>query len=212
MKLIILSDIHANLSALRSVFLDIQKRGIDNYKFVILGDVINYGLRPNETLELLKEGDMYVLLAGNHEMALLGVEDDRFSSPRGKQILDVTKTIITKKNFEYIQNDFYQGYMEKEINDKKYLFIHGSLDDIFWGTIKPSDISNELYKGYDIVFSGHSHKPHFIEYFFQDENQKMRNKKKTIFINPGSIGQPRNHDNSAQYVVFDTVSLDISFN
>jgi predicted phosphodiesterase len=40
----------------------------------------------------------------------------------------------------------------------------------------------------------------------------MRNKKKTIFINPGSIGQPRNHDNSAQYVVFDTVSLDISFN
>jgi len=196
MKLIILSDIHANLSALQSVLADIKKRNIQEYKFVILGDVINYGLRPNETLELIKrQNNILVLLAGNHEMALQGFEDNRFSSPRGKEILDLTKELVTEENMNYIKNCFHKGFLEEEFDGKKYLFIHGALEDTFWGTIKASKIDNELYKKYDVVFSGHSHKPHFMEYFFKDNNIKMRNKKKTMFINPGSVGQPRNHEN-----------------
>ncbi len=211
MKLIILSDIHANLSALTSLFDDIKRRGISEYELVILGDVINYGLRPNETLEIIKKQKKpLVLLAGNHEMALLGFEDNRFSSVRGKEILDVTKKLIHQKNTDYINTEFNKGYIEHQIDGKKYLFIHGSLEDTFWGTIKPT-IPSEAYKKYDVVFSGHSHKPHFFEHFFEDRNPKMRNKKKTIFINPGSVGQPRNHENQSQYVVFDTVNMDISF-
>jgi len=213
MKLVILSDIHANLSALKSVFNDLKKRNINTYKLVILGDVINYGLRPNETLKLIQEQDnIQVLLAGNHEMALQGFEDNRFSSPRGKEILDLTKKIITQENMDYIQHNFHKGFVEEELEGNKYLFIHGSFDDTFWGTIKPSNMHNDAYKEYDIIFSGHSHKPHFVEHFFDDDNPEMRNKKKTIFINPGSIGQPRNHENKSQYVVFDTISMDISFN
>ena len=213
MKLVILSDIHANLSALKSVLDDLKKRNIGTYKLVILGDVINYGLRPNETLKLIKEHEnILVLLAGNHEMALQGYEDDRFASPRGKEILDLTKKLVTKDNMNYIQNNFYKGFIEKELDSKRYLFIHGSLGDTFWGTIRPSNMDNDDYKKYDVVFSGHSHKPHFVEHFFNDDNPKMRNKKKTIFINPGSIGQPRNHEKRSQYVVFDTVTMDIAFN
>jgi len=213
MKLVILSDIHANLSALKSIINDIKSRDIGEYRLIILGDTINYGLRPNETLSLLKEQhNIDILLAGNHEMALLGFEDDRFSSPRGRAILELTKELINLKNLDYIKDDFTKDYIEKEIDGKLYLFIHGSLKDKFWGTINISNMSDEIYKKYDIVFSGHSHKPHFVEIFFDDDNPEMRNKKKTIFINSGSVGQPRNHNNQAQYVVFDTLSMEISFN
>lgn len=213
MKLIVLSDIHANLSALAHVFEDIKSRNIGEYRLVILGDTINYGLRPNETLALIKEQEnIEVLLAGNHEMALLGFEDDRFASPRGKQILDLTKELISSDNVKYIDNSFSKDYVETKIDGKHYLFIHGALQDKFWGTINTSNMNDEAYKKYDVVFSGHSHKPHFVEMFFADDNPKMRDKKKTIFVNAGSVGQPRNHSNQAQYVLFDTGTMEVSFN
>ena len=60
------------------------------------------------------------------------------------------------------------------------------------------------YKKYDYVFSGHSHLPHiFGEYYYVD-NIEYRNKKRTMFINPGSVGQPRNHNPRAQFVLWDT--------
>ncbi len=57
---------------------------------------------------------------------------------------------------------------------------------------------------YDYVFSGHSHMPHFIEIFYEADAPHRRNRKKTIFINPGSVGQPRNLNPMAQCVVLDT--------
>ncbi|QKF72296.1 metallophosphoesterase [Aliarcobacter faecis] len=213
MYLILLSDIHANLEALTSVLKDIKDKNLSKYRFCILGDVINYGVHTNEVLEELKaiEPITEVLLAGNHEMAFLGIEDNRFSSQRGKDALNIIKDNISIENSNYIKNIFTKSFVSKIIDGKKYLFIHGSLDDIFWGTINPSNINENLYKEYDVVFSGHSHKPHFFEIFYKDENSQLKERKKTIFINPGSVGQPRNLDNSSQYAIFDTLTNNIQF-
>ncbi|MDR3243597.1 MAG: metallophosphoesterase family protein, partial [Elusimicrobiota bacterium] len=59
---------------------------------------------------------------------------------------------------------------------------------------------------YDYALFGHSHIPLYFEKYFTVNNQSMRNKKKTVFINPGSVGQPRNHNNRACYAVLDTIS------
>lgn len=213
MKLIILSDIHANVEALSSVYKDMKKNYIEDYKICILGDVINYGLRPNETIEIIKQmyKDIEILICGNHEMALFGFEDNRFSSKRGKDILDLTKKLISKENLDFIDNAFSKNFISKEINGKKYLFIHGNLEDIFWGTLDKNTCCNEIYKDYDIVFSGHSHKPHYMEEFFTINNKEFRDEKRTIFINPGSVGQPRNHSPQAQYMIFDTKSFESRF-
>ena len=211
MKLIILSDIHANLTALKAVLKDIQMRKLENIKFVLLGDTINYGLRPNETINILKGLDTEVAIAGNHEMALLGVQDDRFSSPRGREILEVTKSIISKENIVYIDENFSKDYVTKAIDGKQFLFIHGALDDKYWGTINLNNMQDERYKKYDVVISGHSHKPHFVEIFFEDNNPEKRNKKRTVFINPGSVGQPRNHSSESQYAIVDTKTLEVTF-
>ena len=72
-----------------------------------------------------------------------------------------------------------------------------------WTAIRPGQDLRE-YKKYDYVFSGHSHLPHiFGEYYYVD-NIEYRNKKRTMFINPGSVGQPRNHNPRAQYAIWDT--------
>jgi len=212
MKLVIFSDIHANVTALNAIIKDIKKKNLKDYKIAILGDTINYGLSPNKTLEILKEQiNIEILLAGNHEMALMGFEEHKFSTQRGKEILQLTKKLISKNNYQYIENSFTKDYVKKQIDGRLYLFIHGSLQDKFWGSINNENMNNPIYKKYDIVVSGHSHKPHYVEIFFEDVNKDMRNKKRTIFINPGSIGQPRNHSNQAQYSILDTKTLELSF-
>ena len=70
----------------------------------------------------------------------------------------------------------------------------------------------EEYFAFDYVFSGHSHIPHFFEKYFPANNIQSRNQKKTIFINPGSVGQPRNLNCMAQYVVIDTDTEQVHFN
>ena len=77
------------------------------------------------------------------------------------------------------------------------------MEDIYWKGIRPGE-SHLDYAKYDYVFSGHSHFPHFFEVFYEADNPKTRNKKKTVFINPGSVGQPRNLSPMAQFALLDT--------
>ena len=82
----------------------------------------------------------------------------------------------------------------------KCLVVHGSLDDHYWKAIGPDNLRGD-YAGYDMVFGGHSHYPHVFTHFYPIENPELRNKKAVIFINPGSVGQPRNQNPCAQYAV-----------
>ena len=52
-------------------------------------------------------------------------------------------------------------------------------------------------------FNEHSPHQQDVEQFFSSNNTEYRNKKRTIFINPGSVGQPRNHNPYAQYGILD---------
>ena len=81
--------------------------------------------------------------------------------------------------------------------------MHGSINDPYWGKFWIDKMSEEHYAKYDYVISGHSHVPHYVEYFYPSANAEYRNKKRTIFINPGSVGQPRNHNPYAQYGILD---------
>lgn len=222
-KIIVLSDIHGNLSALKAVISDFEKRGYEPDAIAVLGDNINYGMRPNEVVATLRRlGDRYRILVniwGNHEKALLDSDTTKFSTERGREILDYTRDIINTESLEYIQLLEQSGRTELNICGKNILFIHGSLDDPYWGKLN-ADTIDERYYSFDYVISGHSHIPHLIEKYYKCDNPKLRNKKRTIFINPGSAGQPRNHNPRAQYAYvdfgneifhFNAVPYDIAF-
>lgn len=205
MRLVLLSDIHANVTALQAVLKDIESLGEVDF-FALLGDFVNYGPRPNEAIEIAKQlpKPLVVNLWGNHEYSIFGGSLDRFATDRGRAVLKYTNTILTEESRDYLDKCMnHQGMEGKEIGDKHILFMHGNIDDPYWGKFGIDMMNDERYALYDFVISGHSHVPHYVEHFFACDDVEYRNKKRTILINPGSVGQPRNHNPYAQYGILD---------
>lgn len=209
MRLVLLSDIHANMTALLAVLKDIDSIG-EFDAFAILGDLVNYGPRPNEVIGVVQQlsgKKIIVNLWGNHEYSIFGGSLDRFATDRGRLVLKYTNSILTEESRRYLDEKMnHQGYQECLVDHQPFLFMHGNLDDAYWGKFGIEKMNDERYAKYDYVISGHSHIPHYVEHFFSSENAKYRNKKRTVFINPGSVGQPRNHNPFAQYGILNTIT------
>lgn len=206
MKVFILSDIHGNREALKTVIDYISNKKCDG--LILLGDVIDYGPHSNEVIEMLQKVPYQVLcnIQGNHEDAILRNQYQRFSSSRGVDSAKYTKAILNEKSLYYLMKVMNQnGIYQFSLGDKKCLAVHGRLQDEYWGKFSLAD-DLQVYAAFDYVFTGHSHKPHFFEFFSKTDNPEKRNLKKTIFINPGSVGQPRNLNPKAQFACFDTES------
>lgn len=208
MRIIILSDIHANVTALEAVLTDMKAVG--SYDAIaFLGDLVNYGPRPNEVIDkvLQLSTPVIVNLWGNHEYSIFGGSLDRFATDRGRAVLRYTNTLLTQESRTFLDEKMaHEGCRKTVIDGKLFLFVHGDIDDPYWGKFGIDKMNDTRYAEYDYVISGHSHIPHYVEMFFASENMKYRNKKRTIFINPGSVGQPRNHNPYAQYGILDTLT------
>lgn len=209
-KYAILSDIHGNLFALKEVIKDLNKQNIDSV--ILLGDLIDYGMQSNEVIDYIKDNFSQKIICniwGNHEKAILTKDFDHFSSQRGVESAKFTDSQLTDYSKDYLNNELiHEGRYGFEIDNKKALAIHGSLNDYYWKAIFPDNLNGD-YSDFDIVLSGHSHYPHVFQHFYEVENPDMRNKKSVLFINPGSVGQPRNHNPNAQYAILDTDSMGV---
>jgi len=204
MPVLIMSDIHGNLSALEAV-MDEVGRMPDITGCILLGDLIDYGMHSNEVISMIEQLSCPILcnIWGNHERAICLGEYERFSSERGRVSAQNTKKHLSEKSWNYLrENMVREGFLAFGVAGKKCLAVHGSLEDYFWKSV---EFSGELisYGEYDYVFSGHSHIPHFVEKYYAAVDERHRNKKKTVFINPGSVGQPRNHNSRAQFALLD---------
>lgn len=207
MRLLILSDIHANLTALEAVLDDAQKMFAPD-ALALLGDYVDYGMRPNEAIERIRSIQLPVVCAlwGNHENAIMNEDWGRFSSPRGAQSAQFTRSLMSQSSLDWADAlPGRAGFQEYELCGKRFLAVHGSMEDAYWKAVNPAaELDQQTYGDYDYVLSGHNHVPHFFARFYPCDNPTMRNKKKTTFINPGSVGQPRNHDPRAHYAVWDS--------
>ena len=205
-KYLILSDIHGNISAFDAVMKDCEKEEFEG--IIILGDCIDYGMRSNEMIQKLIslsqgkwKGKIAVNIWGNHEKLVVDKDLERLSSDRGRVMAKYTADQLTELSVEYINSSMNKkGLEEFELEGLKALAVHGSLEDNYWKAIMPDNLRGD-YSQYSFVFSGHSHYSHCFTKFYDCDNKAMRNKKAVIFINPGSVGQPRNHNPYAQYAV-----------
>lgn len=212
-KYAILSDIHGNLYALLKVIEDLNNFDIKG--IFLLGDLIDYGMQSNEVVEYFKDefsGNILCNIWGNHENAILTSDYSNFSSNRGVESAKYTNSQLNANVKNYLNNELvHEGFYEFEIDGKKILAIHGSLVNPFWKAIFPENV-NGNYSSYDIVISGHSHYSHSFQKFYEVEDEEMRNKKAVYFINPGSVGQPRNYNPNAQYGIIDIDNMAVSLN
>lgn len=205
-KYLILSDIHGNVSAFEAILSDCQGECFKGV--ILLGDCIDYGMRSNEIIVKLKElsetnwkNRIIVNIWGNHEKLVIDKDLEQLSSDRGRVMARYTAKQLSAESVNYIKNVMNRdGIQEFEINGFKCIAVHGSLEDYFWNAISPEELRG-IYSSYDIVISGHSHYSHCFTHFYSIENMELRNKRAVSFVNPGSVGQPRNQNPYAQYAV-----------
>lgn len=209
MKRALISDIHGNLEALRAVLDDIRQAGVT--EVFCLGDVVGYGPNPRECIDLLCE--LPVSILGNHDQAAM-FDPDGFN-PVALKAIYWTRTELEDRRGNPAQNARrwdYLGEMPRMHNEEKLLFVHGSARDPTNEYVFPEDVYNQrkmenLFARYDqYCFQGHTHIPgvftinhDFVSPEECDYTYELRGDK--LMVNVGSVGQPRDGDPRACYVI-----------
>lgn len=231
----LISDLHSNLPALSTALRDARERGAE--RFVCLGDVIGYGARPTECLELLMEalagGDGRkpgLCLQGNHEYAVLSSGED--FNPNARRAIDWTRDQINlggpsgEKALAYW--DFLGG-LEPFLVEDGAMYAHGSPRDPVREYLLPRDARDgaKMQGNFDrmravdpdglagVCFVGHSHVPGI----FYEDGRYYRPRgtegpydlgnlsRCRAIVNVGSVGQPRDGDRRLSYALFDGRNL-----
>lgn len=211
MRYLVISDIHANLTAFEAVLENAGTLGRD-YDFVwCLGDVVGYGPDPNECVDLLRSMP-HLCLAGNHDWAALGRLDIRTFNADARKAATWTRETLTKENLAYLEalpTTFVLG---------DFTLAHGSPREPVWEYILDPLIASLNFPHYQTPYClvGHTHTPVIFELIGDSGEcrpvppsygEKVHFDGKRRIINPGSVGQPRDSDPRAAYAILDVERL-----
>jgi diadenosine tetraphosphatase ApaH/serine/threonine PP2A family protein phosphatase len=217
----IISDIHANAEALEAVLADIRQRGID--RILCLGDVVGYGPDTLACLDLVRE-NCEITLCGNHDQAIMleptnfNLGAERASYWTRKRLEDEPDVDLRNARWRFL------GRLPIKHVEGNMLFVHASPrrpvneyifpDDVF---TNPTKIANIFERVEGVCFVGHTHVPGVFTPdpdFYEPEEfnyaSDLGNGERRIF-NVGSVGQPRDRDPRACYVVVDTEANTVQY-
>jgi predicted phosphodiesterase len=203
MRYALFSDVHANLEAFKAVIAALKTEKAD--KTVFLGDIVGYGCEPNQCIEELIRLDP-VALAGNHDQACSGSFSlDHFNSYALESIV-WTKSVLKRQNKNFLSS------LKIAYSDQFICCSHGAFyrPEKFFYVYSPFQAEKDFERMQtSLLFMGHTHVPlifekkgNKIKVFYKDcENIKKSSK---YIINVGSVGQPRDGNPRAAYVIYDT--------
>lgn len=214
-KIALISDVHSNLFALEAVLSDCHKQGVS--KIYFLGDVIGYGPKPIECLDLLMKECEKLAVLGNHDAAFLGGLDFGWDSAiKAKNAIIYARNLL---NYEkYLKNKISNKYIDWLLNLKpsfrldENLFVHGSPRDQTYEYLTSHNLpeyKNIFNEFKHLCFVAHSHIPGLFArsdklwYAPKDINHQYFISDDKAVINIGSVGQPRDEDPRACYGIFD---------
>ena len=213
-RIAIISDLHSNIEALDAVLRDIEKQKVE--QIICLGDIIGYGPNPREVIRHALNWKF--TLKGNHEEALLFLAlDFHNDAARAIEWTREQLNIGENKAENHQLWNFVSDLPEiEEWEDGQIMFVHASPRDYTKEYVRPVDVTDrpklrDIFnhiKG--ICFYGHTHEPGIftddLRFFnpqtFANGRAKLVPGRK-FYINVGSVGQPRDRDTRACYVVFD---------
>ena len=201
--LAVFSDVHSNLEALREVIADIQ--GLKIRRHFCLGDVVGYGPDPVPCLELVRSLGCQVLL-GNHDAAAGCDSSLEEMSPAAKTGIRFSRLKLSRE-----QRDWLAG-LPLVIREDDCEFVHGTLDSPaeWFYAISPEDVGWHFKaQTCPVCFCGHTHDPMFwhwngagkLTVRYGQGRISIPPEGKTL-INVGSVGQPRDGNPDACYVVY----------
>ena len=210
MRVLVVSDIHANLVAFETVLARAREEGGFDVVWC-LGDVVGYGPNPNECVARLREFE-HVCVLGNHDAAALGHVDVNDFNPDAKHAVLWTQEQLTTATRAYLES------LPHRLQEGPYTIVHGSPRDPVWEYILSPTIASEQFGHFDTPFClvGHTHVPAIYHLFPSDGREALTwhypepdkayplNPEERWILNPGSVGQPRDHDPRAAFVLLDT--------
>jgi len=216
-KVAIVSDIHSNIEALEAVMKDIQSKN-DIDKICCLGDLVGYGPNPVEVLKVARE-QFKACILGNHDEAVL--KEPKYFNRIPEEAIYWTKDILEEQgssaDIQYLES------LENLFREEGYVLSHGIMEDNMSYTTETEDlfyIFENMEPSEFVCFGGHSHQPALwvLEddelFFFEpelDHDFKVDIESQKCWVNVGSVGQPRDSDTRASYVIYDTKTNIINF-
>ena len=217
MKLALISDIHANLPALRAVLDDITAAGAD--RIVCLGDIVGYNTQPAECVAAIRQLDA-LCIAGDHDLAVCGRITTKSFSGAAARALTWTQRRLAQEDLHFLAS-----LPLKAVIGGKLIAVHGALHpQADRATVRLDSDERRLQSfqalmadssGARICAFGHTHHVGIYEFrkgrvlALQDTKVSLRDDAHYL-INPGTIGQPRERDRRASYMIVDLAQRTVS--
>lgn len=205
MRIGVLSDIHGNLEALEAVLADLDRLGID--QVYSLGDIVGYGPSPAACVEMVRRRAA-VSLMGNHDAAVAGLTSLEDFNEFARSAVDWTGARLADEQIEYLRALPYAHHAPdlllvhaSPIEPERWHYIHGMVD------------IEEHFSAFTerLCFVGHSHRPGVYAIradrgvVRRGESESLRPGQRYL-VNVGSVGQPRDRDPRAAYVIYDAAN------
>ncbi|HEU0025167.1 MAG TPA: metallophosphoesterase family protein [Thermoleophilaceae bacterium] len=207
MRIALLSDVHGNLPAFEAVLADVDAVGVD--QVWCLGDLVGYGAQPDGCVALARER-CDVCLAGNHDLVVTGEIDIADFSASAAAAARWTRDHISDESLEYLRA------LDAADPDREIGLYHASPRDPVWEYVLSTWQAGECMNvmGARVGAIGHSHVALF---FFRDgerptdgapapDGTERDLSEGRWLVNPGGVGQPRDGDRRAAWLVVDTDS------
>lgn len=213
MRIGIISDIHSNLEALTQSLAALERHRPD--RVVCLGDVVGYGASVNECCELVRKVSEVTLL-GNHDAAVSGRMDYSFYYDAARHALDWTASRIAPDHLDWLRSLPHAHRIEN------VQFTHGNpvapeAYEYVFAIEQARELLPHLDELADVNFIGHSH---LCKAFALNSGGDVTEVVATKFglrrgykyvVSVGSVGQPRDCDNRACFVVYDTIERIVEY-
>lgn len=217
MRYLVLSDVHANLFALEAVLAHARKQSWDEALF--LGDAVGYYTRPQQTLEILADLDPKIKILGNHDETLLALADgeatDRRENALAREVLERHLEAVGDQGLAFLRT------FEMHHEDETWEATHGALRHRWeYVTSLQAANGNVTHMRARLCLLGHTHVPKVYASveagsrelwrtvsFNKDKQTYRIPPKAKAFLNPGSVGQPRDGNPDASYAIFDDEAM-----
>jgi diadenosine tetraphosphatase ApaH/serine/threonine PP2A family protein phosphatase len=205
MRILVISDIHANYTALEAVLND---AGAANETWC-LGDLVGYGPDPNAVMEQVRELPHLTCILGNHDVAAIGKMPLEAFNGDARRSLVWTEKVLTADNMDFLRSLPQNTKVRGDVT-----MAHGSPRDPVWEYVLNTLSARLNFNHFDtpFCFVGHSH----IQSMFQlnEQNDRVTMEltrmgetiplQPRVILNPGSVGQPRDRDPRAAYAIYDS--------
>ncbi|MEW6031065.1 MAG: metallophosphoesterase family protein [Chloroflexota bacterium] len=205
MRVLVISDIHANYEALEAVLAD---AGAADETWC-LGDIVGYGPDPNLCVEVVREQPQLTCLMGNHDAAVVGRIPFSAFNGDARRSLEYQDRVLNADNLDFLRSLPDAARVRGDVT-----LAHGSPRDPVWEYVLNTLTARINFDYFDTpwCFLGHSH----IQCVFRKDVSNDRisldvpkagvalKMMPRAILNPGSVGQPRDRDPRAAYAIYDS--------